>query len=1100
MAKQILDNSEGNDMEQLKRFADESQDVRPRKRRFHDVQPMTQYPTQDGDDENSNDNMLQRAGYIKEIKLTNFMCHANFSLRLGPRLNFIVGNNGSGKSAILTAITIGLGAKATTTNRGTSLKDLIKQGCNTSKIVIVLCNSGINRYEPTIYGKEIRIERTIRRGGQSGTFSIRSETNKEISSKKRDLEAILDYFSIPVTNPMCFLSQDAARSFLTASTPQEKHLHFMKGTLLEETKQNLESAVNTMVLSKNRLSILKENVGMLHKDFENAQTILTQLVSKNDWITHRRLLQGKHMWLVYQSNNQKLIAIRSRASTLTAKKQEYLNRISDAENKVERYLIQKEEAIKDVSKKLTDRQNIEADRSSLQIEIEKFRSKHAQLKQQRQITLDDLKSSEKAQVRTRRELAEAERRLQTQIGENETDSKEQLRKIRSEIEEHKNKRRPALLKHQDELDTQIASLRQDSEPSIEDFKKNIAKKKQELGEQNSSEDNLGNGFDKNMPLVRRKINERRNDFSSLPIGPIGYHVRVKTGYEHFAFLIQTHINPTLEAFVVKEVGDAVLLKEIFESCQLRKIPSVITHELQPFDYIRGKATSCLTVSDALAFDVPGLEFLLVDTNRMEKTVLAKSKKEGDYILREERPRNVNLVLALNNSNSGLHMALTAGSSMRLNNFQFAYNLKMKVGSNNQTFLKNEIRKQEQELEERKDEYNKQITDIRAQKEEISEEFSNSLKETKRLARLAEELEDKLNRRNNSDHIDALKESIAEEKEQLEQLKANLSSIEQKIGDLGLQLQPVKERYDSVTRKYQDACSAYEAARDLEQSISHKVDKCRANILETQRKISTVNDKRASCEAELSTMQSKCERQLEQTLQFCTEDEILCSDLPDSEEIILKEIRKIDENVRASERQLGMTQDEITKLCENSKRKYEISIEKYKELDVSLQKVHTALTLRQAALDLSIKGTRSDADIDFRISMKTRLGYSGSLSFANPGQLNVMVKTANDHDARNVDTLSGGEKSFSQIALLLATWLTMRSRIIALDEFDVFMDQVNRKIGTNLIIRRLGKDVKSDTQTIIITPQDIGKMANIDDSYVSIHKMKNPERHNQVSSV
>lgn len=80
-----------------------------------------------------------------------------------------------------------------------------------------------------------------------------------------------------------------------------------------------------------------------------------------------------------------------------------------------------------------------------------------------------------------------------------------------------------------------------------------------------------------------------------------------------------------------------------------------------------------------------------------------------------------------------------------------------------------------------------------------------------------------------------------------------------------------------------------------------------------------------------------------------------------------------------------------------------------------------------------------------------------------------------------------------MALLLATWKPMRSRIIALDEFDVFMDQVNRKIGTALIVKKL-KDT-TRTQTIIITPQDIGKIADIDKSGVKIHKMKDTERQN-----
>ena len=65
---------------------------------------------------------------IEEIKCVNFMCHDKLSVKLGPLINFIIGHNGSGKSAVLTAVTLCLGGKATATNRGQSLKNFIKEG------------------------------------------------------------------------------------------------------------------------------------------------------------------------------------------------------------------------------------------------------------------------------------------------------------------------------------------------------------------------------------------------------------------------------------------------------------------------------------------------------------------------------------------------------------------------------------------------------------------------------------------------------------------------------------------------------------------------------------------------------------------------------------------------------------------------------------------------------------------------------------------------------------------------------------------------------------------------------------------------------------
>lgn len=56
------------------------------------------------------------------------MCHTCLELDFCPCLNVITGENGSGKSAILTAIQVCLGAKSNTTHRGQKLKDLIQTG------------------------------------------------------------------------------------------------------------------------------------------------------------------------------------------------------------------------------------------------------------------------------------------------------------------------------------------------------------------------------------------------------------------------------------------------------------------------------------------------------------------------------------------------------------------------------------------------------------------------------------------------------------------------------------------------------------------------------------------------------------------------------------------------------------------------------------------------------------------------------------------------------------------------------------------------------------------------------------------------------------
>ena len=74
------------------------------------------------------ENQSADCGILQSVTCRNFMCHRTLHVDFGPLINFIIGHNGSGKSAVLTAITLCLGGKATSTNRGQSLKSFVREG------------------------------------------------------------------------------------------------------------------------------------------------------------------------------------------------------------------------------------------------------------------------------------------------------------------------------------------------------------------------------------------------------------------------------------------------------------------------------------------------------------------------------------------------------------------------------------------------------------------------------------------------------------------------------------------------------------------------------------------------------------------------------------------------------------------------------------------------------------------------------------------------------------------------------------------------------------------------------------------------------------
>lgn len=73
------------------------------------------------------------------------------------------------------------------------------------------------------------------------------------------------------------------------------------------------------------------------------------------------------------------------------------------------------------------------------------------------------------------------------------------------------------------------------------------------------------------------------------------------------------------------------------------------------------------------------------------------------------------------------------------------------------------------------------------------------------------------------------------------------------------------------------------------------------------------------------------------------------------------------------------------------------------------------------------------------------------------------------EIRDTKSLSGGERSYSTVALLLALWEAMECPFRALDEFDVFMDSVNRNISIRILIEAAREH--KQRQFIFISPHD-----------------------------
>ncbi|KAG3004071.1 hypothetical protein PC120_g18798 [Phytophthora cactorum] len=212
------------------------------------------------------------------------MYHRKLRVSLSPHINFIAGENGSCKSAIIATIQICFGASARTTHRGKNIKAFIRHGFDGNALVRVKLRNddgagGSDAFHPGKYGKQIIVERLIRRDG-SAEYRLKNEQGLLVSKLKSDLDAMMDHLNIQTDNPCAVLEQENAKLFLKG-TSQDKYKFFLQSTDLakmrttytriDETTRMI--AESTLTQEKAKIVTLRDAKNKVKKHWQEAQSI-----------------------------------------------------------------------------------------------------------------------------------------------------------------------------------------------------------------------------------------------------------------------------------------------------------------------------------------------------------------------------------------------------------------------------------------------------------------------------------------------------------------------------------------------------------------------------------------------------------------------------------------------------------------------------------------------------------------------------------------------------------------------------------------------------------------------------------------------------------
>jgi len=451
------------------------------------------------------------AGIISEVYVENFMCHRKLTVKLCRNVNFISGQNGSGKSAILASIQICLGAGAKRTHRAKNLKELIRKeagtNCAGAKVRVTLFNQGDDAFMHSQYGDFIIVERSISHRGYNG-YKLLDHKGNEVSRSKKDLDAMLDQLNIQVENPVAVLDQEEAKKFLMGKA-EDKYNFFTKATDLERLDRsyaNIYDNINNLDIKgdslKDALTPAYNNMQALKKEWEAFQD-LDKLQEK---ISEQRTF---YAWSLY---NIELNELRNQQSTLNQLEGKQKKKMHDIESYESASDPQEEESIlKQKLDTLTEEAN------------EAFKNKQDKEKEI-QFAYEPIKQNSRILKSLKRELHAAKRSLDSTknilketrdeiiraAGSAETDEAKRVAKIKATEEE--------LVAGKSSLESmkkKIASLLaryEELEPNVEQAKansQNTAKQKyvvnQKLKEMQSSSGSSMTVFGQLCVLMSRKV-------------------------------------------------------------------------------------------------------------------------------------------------------------------------------------------------------------------------------------------------------------------------------------------------------------------------------------------------------------------------------------------------------------------------------------------------------------------------------------------------------------------------------------------------------------------------------------------------------------------
>ncbi|GMG41186.1 unnamed protein product [Aspergillus oryzae var. brunneus] len=417
-------------------------------------------------------------------------------------------------------------------------------------IVVRIKNQGDGAYMPDDYGKSIVIERHFTKAGTSG-FKIKAENGRIVSTKKAELDAIIDFFTLQFDNPMNVLSQDMARQFLSSSSPAEKYKFFVKGVQLEQLDQDYRLIEESADQIEEKLRGREQDI-MILKHRKVAANQKLDMSDQHESLRNRvRNVRSQMAWAqVEEQERVRSPDIMGLQAGVSDEPFDAAIRVAEEETEAAA------ECVRQGTTKLEQAQ-------SEKVEITARWDEQMTERHDLQIR-DYLKAAEARINETQQKIEEENQRLVNLSGGSYTRKQEQLERAKVEAA-HASTQYVEHQRNADRLyrDLEVAGKEVESlavplnrtKADVEQAEKLLWSLSKEGGPKNT-------GFHDKMPSLLRTI-QQEEGFTEKPVGPIGRHVTLLK--PEWSSILENSFGTTLNSFVVTSKRDMEILSRIMRN-------------------------------------------------------------------------------------------------------------------------------------------------------------------------------------------------------------------------------------------------------------------------------------------------------------------------------------------------------------------------------------------------------------------------------------------------------------------------------------------------------------------------------------------------------